>query len=191
MEVALFLALLALVAQAGVVLLAVTAVLSPFSAVAARVLDELRLAVGGHELVLAWAVAATATAGSLYFSEIEDFPPCPLCWYQRIFMYPLVIVLGVAAQRRERRVAAYVLPFVLLGGAFSVYHYHLELFPGRESGFCSSAAPCNVRWVWELGYVSIPMLALTAFASIAALVLLASARPHEPAGSQEWEDRRV
>jgi disulfide bond formation protein DsbB len=173
-DVALFLALLAALGQVALLLLGGLWLLARSSPRAAGALLAVREALADRELGLAWIVAATATAGSLYFSEVEDFPPCELCWYQRIFMYPLVLVLGVAALRRATDVAKYVLPLVGVGAAVSVYHYQLELFPEQESGFCTASVPCTVRWIWELGYVSIAMLALTAFALVGALVVLAA-----------------
>lgn len=177
MDVALFLALLALAAQIGLALLAALWALARVSPAAADALGDVRAAVAGRELWLATLVAATATAGSLYFSEVKEFPPCELCWFQRIFMYPLVLVLGLAALRRETAVWRYVLPLVGIGSAFSVYHYQLELFPEQSTGFCAASVPCTIRWIWELGYVSIPMLALTAFLLVGALLLLARTPP--------------
>jgi disulfide bond formation protein DsbB len=92
-------------------------------------------------------------------------------------MYPLVLVLGIAALRGETAAARYVLPLVGIGAASSVYHYQLELFPEQESGFCTASVPCTVRWIWELGYISIALLALTAFLLIGALLLLARTSP--------------
>jgi disulfide bond formation protein DsbB len=177
LDIALFLALLALAAQIALGLLVVTAALAQVSNGAASALLGIRRALAGRELVLAWIVAATATAGSLYFSEVKHFPPCPLCWYQRIFMYPLVVLLAIAILRRETAISVYLLPLVAIGAGFSIYHYQLEWFPSQESGFCSTAVPCTVRWVWELGYVSLPLLALAAFISIGALLVLAYTSP--------------
>lgn len=181
MDVALFLALLALVAQIGLVLLAVLWLLARVSPAADDALLAVRRTLAGREFALGALVAATATAGSLYFSEVKEFPPCELCWFQRIFMYPLVVLLGVAALRREA-VWWYLLPLVGIGAAFSIYHYQLELFPEQETSFCAASVPCTIRWVWELGYVSIPMLALTAFLLIGALLLMARASAVEARG---------
>jgi disulfide bond formation protein DsbB len=181
-DVSLFLALLALLGQVALVLLVALWLLARVSPRMANGLLAVREALAGRELTLAWIVAVTATAGSLYFSEVEDFPPCELCWYQRIFMYPLVLVLGIAALRRETGVVRYALPLVGAGAAVSVYHYQLELFPEQESGFCTASVPCTTRWIWELGYTSIAMLALTAFALIGALLVLARTSPAEADG---------
>lgn len=139
---------------------------------AARPFDALVRVVGGDALRIAWLAALVATAGSLYFSEMRHFQPCPLCWYQRIAMYPLVLTLGVAAVTNDRRVGRYVLPPVLVGAAISLYHVQLERFPQQEARACSKAVPCTTIWFEQFGYITMPVLALSAFAFIAALVWL-------------------
>jgi disulfide bond formation protein DsbB len=163
--VSLFYALLALVAN-----IAVTAVVA--LALVGR-LDAVRDAVGGTALTGALLVAVLATAGSLYFSEVSSYEPCTLCWYQRIAMYPLVVLLGVAVWRRDAGVRRYVLPLAGAGAVIAIYHYALEWFPALDSGVCSSTTPCTVVWFRELGFISLPYLALSAFLLIAALVTLA------------------
>jgi disulfide bond formation protein DsbB len=113
--------------------------------------------------------------GSLYFSEVANYTPCPLCWYQRIAMYPLVVILGIAALRSDLAVRRYVLPLVAIGSVISIYHYQLERFPSQTSVACSADVPCTVVWIWRFHYISIPFMALSAFALIAALLLLGAA----------------
>ena len=86
-----------------------------FRAGARRVYDSIRLSVEGQGLWLAWAMAAIAMAGSLYYSEVAGFPPCEYCWYQRIAMYPLVVILGIAMVRRDYGIRRYVLPWPASG----------------------------------------------------------------------------
>lgn len=128
----------------------------------------------GLETALAWIVALTATAGSLYFSEVADFVPCELCWFQRIAMYPLVVVFLIALVRQQRSIWPYGLALSLLGLAVAVYHYQLEYFP-EQATFCSTegTVSCTVVWfkVYEVG--TLPMLAGTAFLVIAALMAIA------------------
>ncbi|MFP5297831.1 MAG: disulfide oxidoreductase [Actinomycetota bacterium] len=127
---------------------------------------------GGGVLWFAWSIALTATLGSLYYSEVAGFTPCKLCWYQRIAMYPLVVVLGIAAVKFDHRIRRYVLPIVSIGALISSYHYLLERFPSWESGAsCDPVAPCSVTWVWEFHFISIPFMALSGFAAIGALLL--------------------
>lgn len=161
--VSLFLALLALAAEVGAVALLV--------ALAARsrgraVID----AVGPNGLGLAAAVACTATAGSLYFSEVAHFTPCNLCWYQRICMYPLAVILTIAAVRRDHGITPYAAALAGIGAAIAGYHVLLERFPTLESDICDPANPCTLIWVERLGYLTIPTMALSGFVAIAALL---------------------
>ena len=127
-----------------------------------------------HGLQLATAVALTSTLGSLYLSEIAGFIPCKLCWYQRIAMYPLVPILGIAAWKRDAGVLRYAAPLALVGSSISIYHYMLERFPQLStSASCDPAAPCTILWIWEFNFISIPFMALSGFAAITALLLWA------------------
>ena len=118
-------------------------------------------------LYLAWLLALVATLGSLYFSEVRHFIPCQLCWYQRILMYPLVVILGVASYRQDRSATAYALPLALLGVGVSLFHYLDQKIPGfGPPGLCSSGVPCNAAYIDWFGFITIPFLALIAFSGI-------------------------
>jgi disulfide bond formation protein DsbB len=132
-----------------------------------------RRLVGPVALWLAFGVAATATAGSLYLSEVAGFVPCSLCWYQRIAMYPLVVLLGLAAWRRDSGIRLYVAPLATIGALIAAYHVALERVPTLPSGACSLDAPCTVIWFERFGFVTIPVMALVGFLSILALVVVA------------------
>jgi len=121
---------------------------------------------------LAFVVALGTTLGSLYLSQIAHFVPCPLCWYQRICMYPLFVALLVGGIRRDREVWAYVLPPAIIGAAIAVYHTQLQAFPAQHDPICKLNDPCTVRYVWEFGFVSIPFMSLAAFSFIIAMMLL-------------------
>jgi len=159
-----FLALLALFAAAGVVVILVLA--------AAGWLDGVREMLGAAPLWLAFAVAATATAGSLYLSEVAGFVPCALCWYQRIAMYPLVIILGIAAWRGDVGVRRYVVPLGGIGAIIAAYHVALQRMPGLPSGACSLDAPCTLIYVERFGFVTIPVMALIGFVAILTLLVV-------------------
>ncbi len=169
------LSLLCVATTVGVAVLALVRRARPDSAVAYFVDDLGRMA-----LWLAWLVATVTTLGSLYMSEIADFVPCELCWFQRICMYPLVLVLGVATWRRDRHVWVYVLPQAVVGAGIAVYHTQLQAYP-EQATFCTTETPCTTRYVWEFGFVSLPFMALSAFAFIITMVLLA--RATDPAGT--------
>jgi disulfide bond formation protein DsbB len=124
-------------------------------------------------LPLAALVACVTMAGSLYYSQIAHFVPCALCWYQRIAAYPLAVILVVASFRRDGNVWWYVVPQAVIGAGFAVYHAQLQAFPHQHSSFCTISEPCTIRYVWEFGFVSLPLMALTAFAFIIVFVLVA------------------
>ena len=145
--------------------------LAPRSVRVAALRDTVASSVGPHYLTMAWLVALTATAGSLYYSEVAHFVPCEFCWYQRIAMYPLALILGIAAWRRDHGVRRYVVPIAGIGAALSTYHYLMQHFPSLAAGSCSASAPCTAAWVWRFGFVSIPFMALAGFATIAWLML--------------------
>ncbi len=134
---------------------------------------EVRRRLGPHARQLALVVAVVTTGGSLYYSEIEEFIPCELCWYQRILMYPLVAVLGVGVLRGDRAVRGYATPFVALGAPLALYHWLVERVPAlADSTSCSAFVPCTVPYFEELGYVTLAFMDLSAFVLIGALLLV-------------------
>lgn len=168
-----FFALLTVAANVAVLGVVAAAVAARFSKRARDAVTGWRAAIRPALLPVAWLVATVATLGSLYYSEVAHFVPCKLCWYQRIAMYPLAIILGIAAWRGEEAVRRYVLPVVTIGALISIYHYQLERFPSQSSFSCTVEAPCTLVWVWHFHYISIPFMALSAFALIATVLSLA------------------
>jgi len=167
---------LALLIQILVVIVALMAVASLASANAKLVFDGLRSAIAGNEVWLAFGVALTATAGSLFFELYSGFEPCPLCWYQRYAMYPLVVLLPLVAifGKGKRWPVAAVALVPLTGAVIASLHRYQEAFPSVT--FCSKGSLCITPWLEAaspLDYITIPTLALTAFVAI--LVLLAFA----------------
>ena len=150
-------------------------------------LRALRLGIEGYELWLAFVVAAIATGGSLFFSEIAHFVPCELCWYQRICMYPLSITTLLAALFDDPRAARYLLPLPVVGAGVSVYHLLVENGVVGQTQTCLISAPggCATKWINEFGYVTIPTLALTAFVLAFAFLLLAAYEPRATFGTDE------
>ena len=136
----------------------------------------IRSAIWGYELWLAFAVSAIATGGSLFFSEVAHYVPCELCWFQRIFMYPLSIVTLLAALFNDHRVARYLVPLPVIGAGFAIYHVLVEEGVVTQSQSCLVSAPggCATKWIDEFGYVTIPVLALTGFALVFAFLLFAA-----------------
>ena len=119
---------------------------------------------------VAFIIALTAMTGSLYFSNIVGWAPCRLCWYQRILMYPLVVVLGVGVLLKKPDVQDYALPLALIGGTISIYHYIIQMTPIHSSGCSVTGVSCGTQYLQALGYVTVPFMALTAFATIIVLL---------------------
>lgn len=131
----------------------------------ATVLPRSRTLVRRFGLIVAAAFAVGATGGSLYFSEIAGFDPCDMCWVQRIFMYPLGLLLPIAAVRRDRNLVPYAIVLAVVGLGFSLHHSRLQLFPG-DSTSCDPFNPCSAKWVEALGFATIPMMAGASFVAV-------------------------
>jgi disulfide bond formation protein DsbB len=121
----------------------------------------------------AMAVAIAAMSGSLYFSEIAGYEPCELCWFQRILMYPLVLITGIALYRKDYSVKWYILPMAAIGAVISGYHYVAGTLWSAAQRSCSLDGPsCFVDYFTDVGYVNIPMMALTGFVLIGIMAYL-------------------
>ena len=122
---------------------------------------------------LALLVALTATLTSLYFSLVLAWPPCDLCWYQRICMYPLVPILAVSLWRKSNDTEYYVLPLSLLGAGLALYHYLIQKTTWLTPPICLSGVSCTTDYLNLFGFVTIPLLSFTAFLLISGLVIAA------------------
>ena len=118
-------------------------------------------------LYIAWVTALTSMIGSLFFSEVMLLPPCVLCWYQRIAMYPLVLIIGAAIMTRDGNVRIYALPLAVAGLATAVYHnlIYYGIVPESLTP-CAEGVPCNAVQLELLGFVTIPLMGLASFAVI-------------------------
>ncbi len=125
---------------------------------------------GGSAIWLAWIVALVATVGSLIYSEVIHFVPCRLCWFQRIAMYPLAVILLVGAIRREVVVKYYALPLAFIGLAISIYHNVVQFYPSLEGGSCDPVNPCSARSIEMFGFMDLPFMAGAGFIVIAVLL---------------------
>jgi len=125
----------------------------------------------------AWLVASVSTLGALFFGEIMQLPPCVLCWYQRIFMFPLALILPLGLFPFDRKVVRYALPLAVLGGLFAVFHLLLIAGVVPESiKPCTQGVPCSEKVIEWFGFVTIPLLSVIAFSAIIALLIVAHFR---------------
>jgi len=122
-------------------------------------------------LFLTWVLVTASTLGSIFFSHIMDFAPCVLCWYQRIFLFPLVIILATGLFPFDKRVIVYSLPLAIIG--WFVAFYHNLLYSGiipQELQPCSKGVSCTEKYIDLFGFLTIPMLSLIAFSMIILLL---------------------
>lgn len=119
-----------------------------------------------NSLFFAFVVSLIATFGSLFYSEIAHYEPCKLCWFQRIFMYPLPIILGLAIMRNyKKEIVLYVRSMAIVGGVIALYHYYLQRF-GDPNVPCSAvgySVSCAKVFLLTFGYITIPLMSATAF----------------------------
>ena len=121
-----------------------------------------------NSLLFMWVVSLVATLGSLYFSEIRGYIPCTMCWFQRIFMYPIVIITTVAVIQKNAKIALTTAVFSAIGGCISLYHYGVQKIDFlTESAPACGLVSCTGQYINWLGFITIPFLALTAFILIA------------------------
>lgn len=124
-------------------------------------------------LYLAWFQAVIATLGSLFFSEVMKFPPCVLCWYQRICMYPLVFILAAGILAKDKRLPIYTLPLSITGLVIAIYHnlLYYKLIPESIKP-CQLGISCTTKYIEWFGFVTIPFLSLVAFTVITASIII-------------------
>jgi disulfide bond formation protein DsbB len=147
-------------------------------------LESVRTWFWGYELWTAFVIASIATGGSLFLSDVAGFIPCEMCWYQRICMYPLSLLTLFLAWHRDYRAARYLLPFPIIGAGVSIYHILIENKVVSKPTQCAvGAADCGTKWINYFGYMTIPTMALTAFALLTIFLGLAAAGAQEQAAS--------
>ncbi len=117
---------------------------------------------------IAWIIVLLSIAGSLFFSEVMQLPPCVLCWVQRIAMYPLLLIIGAGIITRDAKMKIYALPLCLSGLAVAIYHnlLYYGIIPETIAP-CAEGVPCNAVQIELLGFITIPLMGLAAFAAIA------------------------
>ena len=124
-----------------------------------------------------WLIAGVSTLGALFFSEVMELPPCVLCWYQRIFMFPLAILLPMGLFPFDRKIIRYALPLALGGWLIALFHVLLVggLIP-ESIRPCTQGVPCTEVQIEWLGFLTIPLLSFVAFSAISALMFAARYR---------------
>jgi len=129
-----------------------------------------------NAILLSFIIALSSTLGSLYYSVIVQLEPCSLCWWQRIFMFPQVLILGIALYKKDLGVRIYSLALAIAGGLISLYNLYLELNfnPLLPCSTAPGAVDCSEPYFRIFGFMSIPVMTLTAFSLIAVFLLINS-----------------
>lgn len=164
-----------------VAILAVVALFIGKHAFGDKTLKLLQKKISPYSYHLALLLSLIATLSSLYLSEIAKFQPCILCWYQRIAMYPQVLLFYIALVRNERVLAPYLLPLNAIGGLIALYHYSLQVLPKSFFVPCNKtltgvSVSCTEGYKFFFGYMSFPLMAATVFALIFILLLFSYAK---------------
>lgn len=129
--------------------------------------NKFLLFVKKYTFILGFLVALGAVVCTLFYSEIVGYPPCELCWVQRIFLYPQLVLFGMELYKKERSIIDFSIAFAILGSITSIYHIFVE--SGIAKGLaCASIDPsnpnvvsCAIRYIYEFGYMTMPIMALT------------------------------
>ena|SRR3990167_4994441 len=128
-----------------------------------------------YGLFLAWLIALIAMIVTLYASEILQWPICTLCWYQRIALYPLVILLGIAAFRDDKKIVPYAIPFCVIGFIFAAYQYAEQMIPGfAPIEICRAGISCADTPIKWLGFITLPFLTMVACVVMSVLLIQAT-----------------
>lgn len=128
---------------------------------------------GSNCLFIAWLISVIAVVSSLYGSEVAGLVVCHLCWYQRICIYPLVVILGIGAFQADFRSAVYALPLSIMGALFALYQYLEQMIPGfAPLSFCSPNVPCSTIHLKWFGFVTYPFLSLLGCLFISMLLII-------------------
>lgn len=116
-------------------------------------------------------VSFGASALTLFYSDVLGIPPCPLCWWQRVFLYPQVILFALALWRKEN-VAHYSIALSVLGVGVALYHHALQVFPAGTLPCPAQGVSCAQLILFEMGYITFPLMAVTLFAFLILVMLI-------------------
>jgi disulfide bond formation protein DsbB len=137
------------------------------------ILKRVTTAVQGYELWIAFSISLFASIAALVYSDYFGVEPCPLCWWQRIFLFAQVILLGMAAWKKDFYVADYSLVLSIFGAGVALYQHALQMLPGSGLPCPATGVSCAQRIVFEFDYVTFPLMAFSVFAFLIVLMLFA------------------
>ncbi len=141
------------------------------------VLQSIRDFAGAYGLATGFVFSLSGSALTLVYSEIFGFPPCPLCWWQRVCLYPQVVLFAIALKTRDTSVALYSIALSTIGLGIAAYHHLLQVLPsGSLPCPAEGVVSCGQRFVFEFGFVTFPLMSAALFAFLIAVMLVVRAR---------------
>lgn len=140
------------------------------------VLRQVVSTLGTRGLLIGFFVSFGAACVTLFYSDILGFEPCPLCWWQRIFMFPQIILFGMALWKRDVYIAEYSMVLSVIGAGIALYQHALQMLPGSGLPCPATTVSCAQRLLFEFGYITFPMLAFTLFSFLFVLMLIVRAQ---------------
>lgn len=167
-------AILVLIINSALIVFACLYLISFKSRDVASVVGAINNWLANYRYQLAFVTVLIATLGSLFYSELAGYDPCKLCWIQRVFMYPQVLILGLAWWINDKTAWVYALALSLGGLIVAIYHYVLQLWPDQvvNCSIVGQATSCSGTYLMEYGYMTIPLMAASAFAVVCILMLI-------------------
>ncbi len=133
--------------------------------------EDIAKSVGTWGLWIVFGVSFVASVLALYYSEVLGFEPCPLCWWQRIFLFPQVVLAGLAAWKKDAYMAEYSIILSVFGAGIALYQHVLQMMPGSGLPCPATGVSCSQRILFEFGYVTFPLMAFTTFAFLIVVML--------------------
>ena len=158
--------------QLATIKLVVVYALRTKSPYCARLAERIR----PHALRALFVISLIATFVTLYYSDYLGIEPCPLCWWQRIFLYPQVILLGIAAWKKDNYIADYAIVLSIFGAGVALYQHALQMLPGSGLPCPATGISCTQRFLFEFGYITYPLMAFSLFAFLIVTMLFVRAR---------------
>jgi disulfide bond formation protein DsbB len=170
-------AYLSLLGQVGILIVLSLYFIKSFSK--NKIYKKIKIFISKNAYYLAFFLSLIATLSSLFISEIAKFPPCVLCWYQRIAMYPQPVLLFIAILKKEYVLKPYLITINIIGGTIALYHYLLQILPKSQFITCNKsltgiAVSCTEKYNFYFGYMSFPLMALTVFILLIIIILFSN-----------------
>jgi disulfide bond formation protein DsbB len=174
------LAVLTVLTDIEIILYLLSATAAVFNKSYKKIHERIAKYIAPNARMYAFVITLTATLGSLFYSDVAKYTPCILCWWQRIFMYPQTVLLTLGIVKKDKNVADYGMGLSAIGAVLAAYHYYIQV-GGATPLTCEAVGysiSCTQKFTTDFGYVTIPMMSLTAFVAIYLLLSISKRAGH-------------